>query len=185
VWGRVNWDRPSYRVDPRWAKFGKEREVPPLNDVALDILKAIRLENPAHDAPVWLKPNGEPLESFRMIFDAAVRKVCSAPENRWRYPTIHSLRDTCATALEAVSSKAVVAFVLGHGPKDVTDLSTRKTFDLALAALRRAGHLIDGEETLDNVVVLGSSESKTAEKRQTSQFRRRSERGLEASRRTT
>ncbi|HKD17451.1 MAG TPA: tyrosine-type recombinase/integrase [Thermoanaerobaculia bacterium] len=163
TWRRVNWDRPSYRPDPRFAKFGKEREVP-LNDVALEILKAIRPANVERDAPVWLKPNGKPLKSFRMSFDAAVRKVCPTPDPGWRYPTIHSLRDSCASAIESVSSKAVVAFVLGHGPRDVTDLYTRKSFEVALGAIRRAALLIDGEETPENVVVLGSSETKTAKK---------------------
>jgi integrase len=170
TWGRLNWDRPSYRPDPRFAKFGKEREVP-LNEVALEILKVIRPANAAQDAPVWLKPNGRPLKSFRMSFDAAVRKVCPAPEPGWRYPTIHSLRDSCATALESVSSKAVVAFVLGHGPRDVTDLYTRKTFEVALGAIRRAAHLIDGEQPAENVVVLGSTDTETAKKRQTMEFR--------------
>jgi len=91
-----------------------------------------------------------------------VRDACAAPGPGWRYPTVHSLRDTCATALERVSSKAIAAKVLGHSVGDVTDLYIQPSLEDCLVALNRAVLLIDGETT-ENVVPM-QRDPKTAEK---------------------
>jgi integrase len=161
VWGRVDFQKSVYRTDPRWTKGGKEREVP-LGDVSIEILNEIRPANPAATEAVWLGPKGRPLKDFRGSFEEAVRDTCKAPEPGWRYPTIHSLRDTCATALEKVGSKAIAAAVLGHSASDVTDLYVQPSLEDCLAALNRAALLIDGESS-ENVVPLWR-EPKTAEK---------------------
>jgi integrase len=144
VWGRVDFEKKVYRTDPRWTKGGEEREVP-LGNVAIGILKGVLPADPAPTDAVWLGPDGGPLKDFRSSFEKAVRAVCKAPEPGWRYPTIHSLRRTCATALEQVASKAVAAKVLGHSAADVTDRYVQPSLDDCLIALDRAALLIDGE----------------------------------------
>jgi hypothetical protein len=42
---------------PRWAKGGKEREVP-LGDVSLEILRQVRPASPSPRDPVWLNSEG-------------------------------------------------------------------------------------------------------------------------------
>jgi integrase len=78
TWGRVDFKRHVYTVDPRWAKRGKARDVP-LADVALSILRAIRPANPAADDPVWLGSTGKPLRDVRKAYHRAVETVCPAP----------------------------------------------------------------------------------------------------------
>jgi integrase len=161
VWGRADFEKRAYRTDPRWTKGGREREVP-LGDVALGLLQEIRPEGPEPLDAVWLGPERLPLRNFRGSFEEAVKDVCAEPGPGWRRPTIHSLRDTCATALEKVASKAIVKKVLGHSAADVTDLYVQPSLEDCLAALNRAALLIDGEAT-ENVVPLWR-EPKTAEK---------------------
>lgn len=144
TWSRVDFERRVYTVDPRWAKKGKEREVP-LGDVAVSILKAIRPEKAATDAPVWLNADSGPLKDVRTVFDARVRKVCTAPRPGWRYPGFHSLRRTCGTALGQVTTHDVVAAVLGHGKADVTSGYIHIPLEAQLDALNRAALLIDGD----------------------------------------
>jgi integrase len=151
VWGRVDFEKRVYSVDPRYAKRGKERDVP-LGDVALSILSAIRPENPAPDGPVWLNASGGPLRNVRTAYGSAVREACPAPKTGHRYPDFHSLRRTCATALAQVAPMAVVAAVLGHAKETVTDGYVDVPIPTQIAELNRAAHLIDGEERAANVV---------------------------------
>jgi integrase len=157
VWGRVDFARRVYTVDPRWAKRGKEREVP-LGDVALEILRQIRPANPRPEDPVWLNSRGKPMHDIRPVFEARVKKVCPAPAPGRRLPDLHSLRRTCATALDRVAPRSIVRAILGHGPQEVTDLYIEVTLEDQLAALNRAALLIDGE-ALENVVPLAAPEA--------------------------
>jgi integrase len=102
VWGRVDFKGRVYSVDPRWAKRGKERDVP-LSDVALSILQEIQPANPAPDSPVWLNSQGGPLRDARRGFCGMVKRICPAPRPGWRYPDFHSLRRTCASALAQIA----------------------------------------------------------------------------------
>jgi integrase len=140
-------------VDPRYAKRGREREVP-LCDDAVAILRLVRPPKPKEADPVWLGPEGKPLRNCRSVYAAKVRKVCPPPRPGWRYPDLHSLRRTCATALEQVSSLAVTAKVFGHSPGGVTGLYVQPSFDDCLAALNRAAILIHGDPEPANVVPL-------------------------------
>jgi integrase len=157
-WGRVDLERRVYRIDPRWAKNGKEREVP-LGDVALEILRQVRPPRPKATDPVWLNAEGGPLLDARGPFVRRIRKVCSPPQTGWRYPDFHSLRRSCATALSHVAPKAVTRAVLGHGAEDVTDLYVTVTVEDQLAALNRAALLIDGDPG-ENVVALAQPRKK-------------------------
>lgn len=149
TWGRVDLDRRIVRPDPRYAKRGKERDVP-LGDVSIEILRSIRPGDAKPGDPVWLNTRGERLRDVRDLYEAAVEKVCPTPEAGWRYPDFHSLRRTCATALSNVAPKHVVRAILGHSDEDVTDRYVTATLDDLLAAVDRAALLIDGEAT-DNV----------------------------------
>jgi hypothetical protein len=91
------------------------------------------------------------LRDCRSVYATRGRKVCPARRPGWRYPDFHSLRRTCATALEQVSSLAVTAKVLGHSPGGVTGLYVQPSFDDCLAALNRAAVLIHGDPEPANV----------------------------------
>ena len=142
-WGHVDFERRVCTTTP-WAKRGKVRDVP-LSDVAVSILRAIRPENPAADAPVWLNSRGGPLRDVRGSYETAVEKVCPAPAAGWRYPDFHSLRRTCASALAQIAPTAVVGAVLGHAKETVTDGYITVPIEAQIAALNRAALLIDGE----------------------------------------
>jgi len=161
-WGRVDLEGRVYRVDPRWAKGGKEREVP-LGDVALEIVQQIRPANPKPEDPVWLNSEGERLADLRDVFKRRVKKVCSEPGTGRRRPDLHSLRRTCATALDRVAPRSVLRAILGHGPREVTDLYVSVSLEDQLAALDRAALLIDGEPR-ENVVALAAAGAKMAVK---------------------
>jgi len=154
VWGRVNFERRVYVVDPRFAKRGKEREVP-LGDVALSILDQVRPANARPEDPVWLGRNGRPVKDLRTVYEDRVEDVCPAPGPGKRYPDLHSLRRTCATALSLVARKAVVRAVLGHEDEDVTDRYIDVPLSEQLAAVNAAALHIDGEPT-QNVVPIRS-----------------------------
>lgn len=145
TWGRVDLDRRVVRVDPRHAKRGNDREVP-LGAVALGLLREIRPQNPAPDAPVWKNTRGSRLRDCRDIYEAAVRGACPKPGPGFRYPDFHSLRRTCANAVADVAPEKVVRGVLGHGKKDVTSLYLSAPLADQIAALDRAALLIDGED---------------------------------------
>ncbi|MFY9552462.1 MAG: tyrosine-type recombinase/integrase [Thermoanaerobaculia bacterium] len=149
--GQVDLDGKSFSVSADVAKNFKAREVP-LSDLALELLARIRPAHPAPADPVFLGPEGERLRSISGSLSKAVKAVCPKPKAGERFPTFHSLRKTCATALEAVASKAVAGMVLGHSDADVTDLYIKPSFEDALAALNRAALLIDGEEQ-ENVAI--------------------------------
>ncbi len=99
---------------------------------------------------------------MRDVFKRRVKKVCPEPGAGRRRPDLHSLRRTCATALDKVAPRSVVRAILGHGPREVTDLYVSVTLEDELAALNRAALLIDGEPR-ENVVPLVPSGPKMAE----------------------
>jgi integrase len=160
VWGRVDFEKRVYPVDPRWAKRGKERDVP-LGDVALSILNSIRPENPGDDDPVWLNAKGGPLHGVRRSYEGAVEKVCPTPRPGWRYPDFHSLRRTCASALAEIAPTSVVGAVLGHAKESVTDRYITVPIEAQIAALNRAALLIDGEAQ-ENVSIFPGTVQKAA-----------------------
>ena len=159
-WGRVDLARRVYVVDPRWAKGGKEREVP-LGDVALEILRQIRPASPKPEDPVWLNSEGRPLADLRDVFKRRVKKVCPEPGAGKRRPDLHSLRRTCATALDKVAPRSVLRAILGHGPREVTDLYVSVSLEDQLVALNRAALLIDGEPK-ENVVPFAAAGAEMA-----------------------
>jgi integrase len=161
VWGRVDFEKRVYPVDPRWAKRGKERDVP-LSDVALSILNSIRPENSGPDDPVWLNAKGGPLHGVRRSYERAVQKVCPTPRPGWRYPDFHSLRRTCASALAEIAPTSVVGAVLGHSKESsVTDRYITVPMGAQIAALNRAALLIDGDEK-ENVAIFPGTVQKAA-----------------------
>ena len=164
TWDRVDLDRRVYTVDPRYAKRGKEREVS-LGDVAVEILRQIRPAAVAAGDSVWLGPEGEALREVRRSYRKAVRAVCADPGPGKRRPDFHSLRRTCATALERVGApRAVVAKSLGHSEEgDVTSLYITATTEDCVRWLNRAAFAIDGSVT-DNVVALPRPVRETAVK---------------------
>lgn len=160
-WGQISLEERLLRISPDVAKNFTEREVP-LNDVALAMLRQIRPEGATADAPVFLNDEGGPLRDLRGSLKTAVEKACEPPRPGYRWPTFHSLRKTCATALEAVASKAVAGMVLGHSAADVTDLYIQPSFEDALAALNRAALLIDGN-VQENVAIFSRIKGSAAE----------------------
>lgn len=165
-WGRADLAGRVYRIDPRWAKGGKEREVP-LGDVALEILRQIRPADPKLGDPVWLSSEGERLADLRDVFKRRVKKVCPEPGAGRRRPDFHSLRRTCATALDRVAPRSVLRSILGHGPREVTDLYVSVSLEDQLAALNRAALLIDGEPK-ENVVPFAPAGAEMARKMEVS-----------------
>ena len=143
-WGNVDLLRRSARIEARFAKNGREREVP-LGDVALGILEELRRSEAQPDTYVFLGRRDEPIRDVRGGFDSAVLAVWKASKLGEKKPRFHDLRKTCATRVEAVSSYAVAKALLGHSDSSVTDTYLLPTPDAVCEALNRAARSIDGE----------------------------------------
>ena len=144
TWGNVNPERRTVRVEARFAKNGRDREVP-LGDVALEILEALRPVEAQPDGHVFLGRHGSPIRDLRGGFEKAVVAVWKPSKPGEKKPRFHDLRKTCATRVEAVSSYAVAKALLGHADSSVTDTYLMPTLDAVRDALNRAARSIDGE----------------------------------------
>ena len=150
TWGCVNLPQRFVVVEARYAKNGREREVP-LGDVSFSILEGLKPETIEPSALVFTKPNGSSVESIRTWWDSAVSEVWKPSKPSERRPRIHDLRKTAGTRVESVSSHAVAKLLLGHADGDVTDTYLMPTAEDVRAALNRAARLIDGEQ-VGNVI---------------------------------
>jgi integrase len=144
AWGNVDLERGIARVEARFAKNGRARDVA-LGRVATSILSAIRPTNPGAGEHVFLGRRGKPILDVRGGFDAAVLNAWRPTWPGEKKPRFHDLRKTGATRVEAVSSHAVAKAFLGHADENVTDTYLLATLEAVLEAVNRAERSIDGE----------------------------------------
>jgi hypothetical protein len=73
-WACVNLEQRIAIVEARYAKNGREREVP-LGEVAFGLLEGVRPERPAAEALVFRAPSGKAIKSVGTWWNAAVIEV--------------------------------------------------------------------------------------------------------------